>query len=584
MRQLVTARVVVNTDEVETLLAELQQAHPRLGKWIGSTLRKWILNKGPADKSVLQDTQGLPEWMLKQEAVNVKVEEVNQLIQPVLDYLEAMLDEKPNFALSQLGVDQAVKNAEAWHKKLAKAKKKNIVEDGTEVVMEFPDGYRWVRVFGIDSLTREGNTMGHCVGRGYYHQQTLLNKTTVYSLRDDDNVPHVTLDVSGDEVQQIKGKASKEVLPKYLGYVFEFLKKMKWPRVNFDEAKGIEQQYNQWLRATARKINGIAVWQAPRTMRNYVCLEKDGEITELPVPLTDFEGMDLSPEAIAAYAEYVMHAPQLMKDVQERWNRGPFLSYMTMNLGRWGQPAPAIRPLIQMFTGYPDALIFARGNGGIFFADGMVVASRYAPGATILEAMETLPAKAPDHPGYTPSTKVVIPEEERRSESYTKTLHTLHANDALSQGDTPAQMVDNLLKSQNQPTLEKLRTLKDVVPSDAAYKSVGVPIGGTSIMATALVLALCMNKNTKAALQYLVSKPHALRNWSGMLLGEVPATIQRLKLAPETQQQLIEILQGAYKQLIPAIGSVDATGSTQAVLSKVESIRVKTPFTLKNLM
>ena len=112
-------------------------------------------------------------------------------------------------------------SAEDWHEELSH------VEDTGEyttkdVVWDFGNGYTIVTV-PADDLETEGNKMGHCVG-GYCRFVDRGN--LIYSLRDANNEPHVTLSYErfrttssgrggGGQFYEIKGKQNKPPVEKY---------------------------------------------------------------------------------------------------------------------------------------------------------------------------------------------------------------------------------------------------------------------------------------------------------------------------------------------------------------------------------
>lgn len=116
--------------------------------------------------------------------------------------------------------------AEDWHEELS-----HIVDTGEyktkNVVWDFGNGYTIVDIPSED-LEIEGNKMGHCVG-GYCRFVDEGNK--IYSLRDANNEPHVTIsyqtnsrDRPGGELYEIKGKQNKPPIKKYGQMVSGWLK------------------------------------------------------------------------------------------------------------------------------------------------------------------------------------------------------------------------------------------------------------------------------------------------------------------------------------------------------------------------
>lgn len=141
-----------------------------------------------------------------------KHSEVNQTeIEHIIDFLSS--DSCPT-RINQMTYAEALKSTEKWNKTLIKkgAHIKELPSD-TEVVLDFGDGFKVVKLIGQNAYKREGYLMGHCVA-GYYG-----NGKTIYSLRDKNNMPHCTM----EKDQQVKGKGNKGVISDYVGYIVKFL-------------------------------------------------------------------------------------------------------------------------------------------------------------------------------------------------------------------------------------------------------------------------------------------------------------------------------------------------------------------------
>lgn len=136
---------------------------------------------------------------------NPSIEEVEHII----DYL-VQSDTK----ISQMSYSEAKSNTEKWTKALQK-KGQHIKEkpEDVEAVLDFKDGFKVVKLVGENAFKREGFLMRHCCA-SYYGKST-----EVYSLRDEKNMPHATI----EKDQQIKGKGNGDIHPKYIKYVVEFL-------------------------------------------------------------------------------------------------------------------------------------------------------------------------------------------------------------------------------------------------------------------------------------------------------------------------------------------------------------------------
>jgi len=86
------------------------------------------------------------------------------------------------------------------------------------------DDMSLVELTQLDELIEEGKMMGHCLSR---YLTDLSDGIRIYSLRDSRG-PHVTLEIEGDKVRQIKGKQNKPPVSKYLSTVRSVIMDMKW--------------------------------------------------------------------------------------------------------------------------------------------------------------------------------------------------------------------------------------------------------------------------------------------------------------------------------------------------------------------
>ena len=140
------------------------------------------------------------EWIKKRIPENCDIQEAEH----VIDY---MLSDKAPKRLEHATYEQMKNNTEKWNKTLIKkGKKVKETEDDVEVILDFGDGFKFVKLVGKKSYEREGFLMRHCVA-SYFGKDT-----EIYSLRDNENNPHCTI----EKDIQIKGKGNGEIHPKYI--------------------------------------------------------------------------------------------------------------------------------------------------------------------------------------------------------------------------------------------------------------------------------------------------------------------------------------------------------------------------------
>ncbi len=136
--------------------------------------------------------------------------------------------------------DMALDAAHQWHEHMAeelarrnKGKellKKSLV--GVQHIMDLPGNMAAYQLMTPGALDFESDYMGHCVGKGSYDADVASGKTKIYSIRDEHGEPHVTLEVRGTKVHQIKGKQNKAPVRKYVPSVVKFIESQKFDVVN----------------------------------------------------------------------------------------------------------------------------------------------------------------------------------------------------------------------------------------------------------------------------------------------------------------------------------------------------------------
>ena len=104
------------------------------------------------------------------------------------------------------------------------------VGEGEETVKQFENGYRIVKLTSPSALRREGVAMGHCIGQRAYDGKFKSRKFEYYSLRDQRNEPHATIEVetARHAVIQCQGKENKAPVAKYLPYLQAYLQEGRY--------------------------------------------------------------------------------------------------------------------------------------------------------------------------------------------------------------------------------------------------------------------------------------------------------------------------------------------------------------------
>jgi hypothetical protein len=231
IRQVVYGRNIANQDIINRWLKTLKKEtdKPQIHKWLKSNLRNYILNKYGMVTKVRVAKPKDPDWLKEaidrgEEVFNVKIgRPFENEIKHVLDYFKSLDDRELN-KLAKISVDEALKKAEDWTKALTKKVTLDEGPEDVEIVRTYKDGFNWKRLLTAQALNREGRLMKHCVGS--YANDVKKNRTRIYSLRDPENKPHLTVEMNPKltEIQQMKGFANNPIKPKYISYAKDFIK------------------------------------------------------------------------------------------------------------------------------------------------------------------------------------------------------------------------------------------------------------------------------------------------------------------------------------------------------------------------
>jgi len=208
-----------------------------ISNWFKKQFVNWYLSNNNTDTDLTDEfiphewIEGEPEWAKKEDIVDFKgfgVQTMHNIVHTI-DYFKSLPDRELQKIYKETYevIQQKVLD---WDEQLKKNMGRAITQDdkgNVQTVYKWSNGFRFVMLLSKRAYDAEGSAMGHCVGSANYYDSTT---TTIYSLRDSKNEPHVTLEiVRGNEVHQIKGKENRPPISKYIPYIKEFIisKKLK---------------------------------------------------------------------------------------------------------------------------------------------------------------------------------------------------------------------------------------------------------------------------------------------------------------------------------------------------------------------
>lgn len=259
---------VLNLDDIKRQLtrAAAHSRHPQVKQWLMSVALRYIVNlEGEnVDKEYqeystkrprkgihtdMPDPTALPDWAQKNIQSKTKMHFFNpvvprqrslwQTVDQIVDWFNTLPPTDPRVTRAdRTGFDQAAKMAEQWRDEVRK-NPWTFMKDNPPVVKDFGDGFKFVQLVNPHHFKREGfrtpgedvpsTSMGHCIHGDNYINNSKSGRFQYYSLRDAQNLPYVTLEVSGDEnVQQIKGKRNGAPVPQVVPYIKAFIEERGW--------------------------------------------------------------------------------------------------------------------------------------------------------------------------------------------------------------------------------------------------------------------------------------------------------------------------------------------------------------------
>lgn len=142
--------------------------------------------------------------------------------------------------ITSYSFSQAMQMQEAWHKTMA-GQGEGLMFEPTkpEAVVFSPqewNGWSVQKVTSENDLLAEGNMMDHCVGD--YCEEVQNESVYVYSLRDAENEPHVTIGINKEGgIFQLQGHGNSEPKPEYKAMIKQWFEELKTqiPNLHMDD-------------------------------------------------------------------------------------------------------------------------------------------------------------------------------------------------------------------------------------------------------------------------------------------------------------------------------------------------------------
>jgi hypothetical protein len=154
--------------------------------------------------------------------ISKEVKKDESIIDRTLDF-RLIIDwaSETNADIFKYTFEQALVQQEEWHHEMFRKyqiEKINLPEvDESRIIFRFSDHNHFLYLLSEKELKHEGMIMGHCVGGKNYRSKVKNKQSLIFSIRDEKNHPHVTIevDVNSRRTVQKQGKSGKAPVEKY---------------------------------------------------------------------------------------------------------------------------------------------------------------------------------------------------------------------------------------------------------------------------------------------------------------------------------------------------------------------------------
>lgn len=187
----------------------------------------------------MTDITIFPEWAREWATKRLNGQDVlNADVIAVKDWLNIYAKENPKIIhkIMKLRWEDAVIAQKKWHKSLLEKSEKLKEYGGNpndiEKIMDGYNGNTWNYITSKEGLEFEGNVMGHCVGGYTYKDKNII------TLRDKNNVAHVTIELNGNHIVQIQGKGNSAIHSRYSDDVSKLINELELS-IDFINIEGV---------------------------------------------------------------------------------------------------------------------------------------------------------------------------------------------------------------------------------------------------------------------------------------------------------------------------------------------------------
>jgi hypothetical protein len=163
-------------------------------------------------------------WIAKEIKKNTNLINCFEEIRLILDWAIQTKANIFSYSFESAYVEQNI-----WHKELFKKHKISPIDikdiDNKRILFRCSNQLHFIYILKDSDLEYEGLKMKMCVGGKSYKDKVKHGRSTILSIRDEKNEPHVTMEIDNDRnnITQIYGKGNSTVKEEYRQMILEFL-------------------------------------------------------------------------------------------------------------------------------------------------------------------------------------------------------------------------------------------------------------------------------------------------------------------------------------------------------------------------
>ena len=229
-------RFITNPDKVGEVVDFLKRVtdNPRIQKWLSGVFRRYLINDCDRVMRILNYGDlplNSPKWLTDAFKQGKKIymvvltrvarDEIEHDAVLVIQYFQSG-DAPKRYDAMKFPV--ALARAKTWRKNVDRRVLDEKDPSVVEVVAKYGNNMTWVKLLEPDAYDREGEHMHNCLDRRYFLYGSLL-----YSLRDENNKPHASIEMDNKEFNQIKGYNNGPIEDRYTDICLDFINRHAKP-------------------------------------------------------------------------------------------------------------------------------------------------------------------------------------------------------------------------------------------------------------------------------------------------------------------------------------------------------------------